>query len=407
MTAALTLSDLLTRRLCLPWYEGIAIARDVAARLLEHQSSAIPELHQIELIADGAVTLAGGVAVNEPVRRLGQLVQVLLTDADVPVQLRLIVSRATAPTPSYSSLAEFDQALAYFERPDRTGLLKSLFVRAEAAGPMTGADVPQTLDCLAPLDEARPDSQLAYKRRKKVRRVIGTAAALAAVVVLSGAVALYGPRSGPSVKGRAVSRAVAAADAVGATLLAGVSAVSDRVGLGRIVAANAAGAPPGSPAPLPSADRPQSHAAPSIAAHVDLVKDGIEGVPPRAVIAYEVPEAGITEALDQSEDAPPGLDEAPIDSVVYATGADGVSPPVDIRPHLPRQLPPTVDPGNLSRIELTISPDGSVESVRLLGNRRDLQGGMFLSATKAWRFRPATKDGMAVRYRMTILVSFE
>src|SRR5437867_11022662 len=104
MTAALTLSDLLTRRLSLRWYEGIAIARDVAARLLEHQSSAIPELHQIELMADGAVTLGGGVPVNEPVRRLGQLVQVLLTDADVPVQLRLIVSRATAPTPSYSSL---------------------------------------------------------------------------------------------------------------------------------------------------------------------------------------------------------------------------------------------------------------------------------------------------------------
>jgi hypothetical protein len=408
MTTALTLSDLLTRRLSLRWYEGIAIARDVAARLLEHQSSAIPELHQIELMADGAVTLAGGVPVNEPVRRLGQLVQVLLTDAEVPVQLRLIVSRATAPTPSYSSLAEFDQALAYFERPDRTGLLKSLFVRVEAAGPMTGNDVPQTLDRLAPLCEVTPNGQQVYRRRN-VRRVTWAVAALAAVLVLSGAVALYARRVDPTVKSRAVSRAVAAADAVGATLLAGVSAMSDRVGLGRIVAASGADASPGPPSARlrSSADRPEMQPARSVAAPVDSVESGVEGVPSRAVVVYEVPEARTTEALPPSEDALAHLADAPIDSVIYAAGGDGVSPPVDVRPHLPRRLPPTVDPANLSRIELTISRDGSVESARLLGNRRDLQGGMFLSAAKAWRFRPATKDGLAVRYRMTILVSFE
>ena len=61
----------------------------------------------------------------------------------------------------------------------------------------------------------------------------------------------------------------------------------------------------------------------------------------------------------------------------------------------------------LSRIELIIARDGSVESAKLLGNRRDVQGGMFLSAAKSWQFRPATKDGVAVRYRKTILVSFE
>ena len=62
MTDALTLSDLLTRRLSLQWYEGIAIVRGVAERLLEQQGGElrIPELHQIELDADGSVALAGG-----------------------------------------------------------------------------------------------------------------------------------------------------------------------------------------------------------------------------------------------------------------------------------------------------------------------------------------------------------
>jgi hypothetical protein len=95
------------------------------------------------------------------------------------------------------------------------------------------------------------------------------------------------------------------------------------------------------------------------------------------------------------------------DSIIYASSADGVSPPVGVRPQLPLELSPTVDVAKLSRIELVIARDGSVESAKLLGHRRDVQGGMFLSAAKAWQFRPATKNGVAVRYRKTVLVSFE
>jgi hypothetical protein len=412
MLAALTLSDILSRRLHLQWYEGIAIVRGVAARLLEHQGAGmrIPELHQIVLLADGYVTLNGGAIASEPLRRLGQVTQAVLTDANVPVQLRLIVSRATAPIPSYSSLAEYDQALAYFERPDHAGILKALFARAEVAGPMTAGDAAPTLDSIAPLSDTKAAASLAQRHRKHVRPLIATAAVLVGVATVSGAAVLYGRTASATVKGGDVARAtVVAADAAGAAVLASVSAVSDRVGLGRIVAANAADAAPGSPAALPSAREPKMQPARSVPASVNLVKADIEGVPPRTVIAYEVPQerASVNESPLQPGDALKRLADAPIDSVVYAIGTDGVSPPVGVHPQLPRQLPPTVDRANLSRIELIIARDGSVESARLLGDRRDLQGGMFLSATKAWRFRPATKDGTAVRYRMTILVSFE
>ena len=91
MKDALTLSDVLTRRLSLQWSDGIAIVRGVAERLLEQQGVElrIPELHQIELDPDGSVMLAGGGSAKDPVRRLGQLLQALLNDAEVPVQLRL------------------------------------------------------------------------------------------------------------------------------------------------------------------------------------------------------------------------------------------------------------------------------------------------------------------------------
>src|SRR6266851_1910542 len=209
MTDAMTLLDLLTRRLSLQWYEGIAIVRGIAERLREHHGTGmrIPELHQIELCADGSVTLAGGVPASEPVRRLGQLLQAMLTDAEVPVQLRLIVSRATAPVPSYASLTEFDQALAYFERPDRAGLLKALFARAQAAGPTAGDDVALTLDRIAPLADATPAGPLAHQHRKSSRRLIGVVAALSVLLALSGAARLYVRNAGKAMKGRTMARA--------------------------------------------------------------------------------------------------------------------------------------------------------------------------------------------------------
>ncbi len=408
MMDALTLSDLLARRLYVEWYEGIAIVRGVAERLREHQGAAlrIPELHQIELVADGSVALTGGIGAHEPVRRLGQLLQAMLTGGEVPVQLRLIVSQATAPIPSYSSLTEFDQALAYFERPDRVGLLKALFARAEAAGPLTGNDVALTLDRIAPLPEPKPAGDLLHRQRKKSRRPIGMVAVLAAVLALSGAAALYVRNAGMTVKGGKVSRAtVAAADAVGAAVLAGVSTVSDSVGLGRIVPASAADSSPLPAATTPVVRNPRVRSL----ARAEAVEGGVESFPPGIVSAYDAPD----EHTNLAEEAPRQADsleqpsEAPFDSEVYAIGANGVTPPVGVRPQLPQQLPPTVDRAGLSRIELIIARDGSVESAKLLGNRRDVQGGMFLSAAKAWEFRPATKDGVPVRYRKTILVSFE
>jgi hypothetical protein len=429
MLAALTLSDLLSRRLHLQWYEGIAIVRGVAARLLEHQGAGmrIPELHQIVLLGDGYVTLNGGATASEPVRRLGQLTQAVLTDANVPVQLRLIVSQATAPIPSYPSLVEFDQALGYFERPDHAGILKALFERAEAAGPTTAGDAP-TLDRIAPLSETNPAAPPALRHRKHLRRLIATVAILVGVAALSGAAVLYVRTSGTTVNGREVARATeVAADAVGAAVLAGVSAVSDRVGLGRIVPKNAVDASAAPPADVPSAHSRRMTSDRSAAARVERAKADDDAS--RHTIAYyeispstlkqilgltDIPEHPSDASIDSVIDAPDApIDwviygpDSPIDSVIYAPGADGVLPPIGLRPQLPRELPPSVDPASLSRIELIIARDGSVESAKLLGNRRDVQGGMFLSAAKAWQFQPATKDGVAVRFRKMILVSFE
>jgi TonB family protein len=82
-----------------------------------------------------------------------------------------------------------------------------------------------------------------------------------------------------------------------------------------------------------------------------------------------------------------------------------VSAPVGVKPQLPRRLPAELDPNGLGRIELIVSTDGTVESVRLLKAPRSVHDSMFLSAAKAWQFQPALKNGFPVRYRKTVWIA--
>src|SRR5262249_19820225 len=128
----LTLSDVLARGIAVDWYEAVAVVRAVAEAVSRGPENArvLPELHQIQISAVGRVNVIGGTAVQEPVRRLGQLLQATLGQTEPPVQLRLLVSQATAPIPAYESIDRYDEALGYFERPGRIAVLQALYLRA-------------------------------------------------------------------------------------------------------------------------------------------------------------------------------------------------------------------------------------------------------------------------------------
>jgi hypothetical protein len=96
---------------------------------------------------------------------------------------------------------------------------------------------------------------------------------------------------------------------------------------------------------------------------------------------------------------------ASLDPIVYSSDSRGVTPPVGLRPQFPTELPADVRAEDLTRIELVILPDGTVDSVKLLDRPRNIHAFMLLSAAKAWQFRPATKDGEPVRYRKTFWVA--
>ena len=92
---------------------------------------------------------------------------------------------------------------------------------------------------------------------------------------------------------------------------------------------------------------------------------------------------------------------------IYSAESEAVSPPVGVRPQLPSELPSNVSVEQLSRIDLIVSPAGTVESVKLVGTPHNVHDSMLLSAAKTWQFQPALKDGVPVRYRKTVWIALQ
>jgi TonB family protein len=53
-------------------------------------------------------------------------------------------------------------------------------------------------------------------------------------------------------------------------------------------------------------------------------------------------------------------------------------------------------------VALVIDESGNVESVTLLTSLQPEYNPVLLKAAREWKFRPATKDGLPVRYRKVV-----
>jgi hypothetical protein len=442
----LTLSDVLARGIAVDWYESVAVVRAVAEVLTRDPENArLPELHQVQISAAGRVNVIAGTAVQEPVRRLGQLLQATLGQAEPPVQLRLLVSQATAPIPAYASIAQYDEALGYFERPGRIAVLQALYLRASQAAVVTCVEKVPSLDIIAPLPAPLPSKNVkATSGGSSTARNVRVVSAGTLLVLLCGAAVGY--RGGVEVVDDTSHRVSASAThglhVAGAALVRVISWATERVGLGRLVSSDAA-AVDGPTAVSAAPDKPLKserrrpaalETAPSQVAQtvssqtrspLELTRadttDAKAATPGAALTArimpFEAfdlePEIDSTSPRRDARVAKPALsnrasrqdDEATGDAAIYSLRSESVSPPIAVRPQLPRQLSPNVNRSDLRVIELVISPLGTVESVRLIGAPRDVHDSMLLSAAKAWVFRPAEKDGVAVRYRKTVSVA--
>ena len=407
MNTTLRLSDILGRGVAVEWFEAVALVREVADRVRDSVGGrGVPELDEVQLWADGSVTLSGATKTDEPIRRLGQLLQACLVQTDPPVQLRLVLSQATAPEPAYSSLGDYVEALAYFERPDRPAVLRTLYERAQAV-PTAREELAVTLDSMAPLHGPKRQGHqnaASASRRAPSKRAV---AALAAVVVLVAAATVYSQYVAKTpTTGEVSALAAKASDAVGATLVKGISAVSESVGLGRLVPADGpVGAPPVAATASPKAASGSARTPPVRVAERFQIFDLATAPPPVPSLPALAPSAA--PVVEEETRVVEATEPEPTNGAIYSASDEDVVAPIGIRPQLPRALPTNVRLDQLSQIELVILPDGTVGSVKLLGARRSVLEGMLLSAAKAWKFKPAEKDGHPVAYRKTVWLALQ
>jgi hypothetical protein len=100
-------------------------------------------------------------------------------------------------------------------------------------------------------------------------------------------------------------------------------------------------------------------------------------------------------------------DPVPVVQAFTYSSADGeVQPPVLVYPQLPAKRVEGVandEPGNL---ELLVLEDGTVGEAKLIPASNRLQDRLLISASKAWRFRPARRNGEPVKYRLLVPITW-
>jgi tetratricopeptide (TPR) repeat protein len=114
-------------------------------------------------------------------------------------------------------------------------------------------------------------------------------------------------------------------------------------------------------------------------------------------------------ALTPAEPAPPppaAVRMAPARAAFYTPGDADVAPPTEIVRELPAWNPPASLPNATysGKIQIDIDEHGLVERAVLVETIAPPYDQRLLAASKTWRFQPATKDGVAVKYRKTISV---
>jgi len=406
---SVSLAELQSSRVPIEWHEAIAIIQELCGAILESGDQVGPAAlgaGQVLIDSSGKVssTARGPKDARTCVQQLGELLRATLPEGQFPTQLRLVVSQAISAPPLYSSIREFSQALAYFERPNRTAIIQAVYERSKTRPAHPAAAAVQG----TPRTKMRESNTASGAHRGRTRITAVVAAALIVAALASvGAWMLFRPRT--SVASSVSNTVRNAGDTALKTATTAVGAVLDRI-LPRPKEEPAA--PPGSatavapPAPRRSTRTPAAAPTPGRVTAFDLeTSSGASAStpPPPSIPQPSVDGSGVPPA-----GAARNGNDIAVDRIIYTASDDDVVPPVAVYPQLPTALPAGVRMADLAIIELLVTESGNVGSVRVREAPKTMSDTMFvtvnLSAAKTWRFSPALKDGQPVKYRKAVWI---
>ena len=386
-TAALcSLEEILRREVAINWDEAVALVEEVCS-VASPAETGVPEPADLYL-ADGTVVRGDAGRAQSDVSSAGRLLHSLLSGAGTtPVPLRLFVTQASAQG-AHASLAEFAKALAYFGKANRTELIRALYRRC-ANGP-----APSRVAARASEPKREPRHELETKPARRRRTIPRWAVAMIAAVILSAAaVAVWSMRSRFGADVQFSSLVAQAREAVGrmgvlppaepASAASPVVAPEPK----RATAARSVGAlPTDAPRLVSRALGPRNTAQTRNRRRPSPVLPVLVVPPPSAELSARSADETAREALTHT---------------VYSSTDADVEAPILLYPQIPANLM-LAGESRLNIMELLVSETGLVETVRLVAGPSRLPDVMLLSGAKAWRFKPASRDGEAVRYRALV-----
>jgi hypothetical protein len=407
-SGAVHVGEILARGVTIRWDEAVALLQEVLEIVGagSRDDALFPSLDDVAIDAEGAVSVQSVRRGERGPVAAGRALHALLATADVPVPLRLFVTQANAPE-THRSFKSFADGLAYFGKAGRAEMIQAIFERYRASAGTTAATPARPKVPPIPT-ESRNDPSPELRRR----RVPWLMPAAAVVCIASlGAVIWLGVLGGGGNAGASVLAQAKAAIGTVATALKSAPASNTTT----TVAEKAP--PPGQQGKKASSAPPKPRATQNRIAVPDLEASTASlerpSFSPRSFEPLLTPPraspAVVPERTEPAASAVPPTREivvAPRESaeVIYSRDDVDVQPPVMLYPALP---PPvffarSTDTLEVNRMELVVAADGSVERVRLVNGPARMPDMMLLSGAKLWKFTPAVKDGVPVRYRTMV-----
>jgi hypothetical protein len=416
----LALETVLERRISVSWLEAVAIVEATCAALVsDGEELPAPDPSDILLTAEGGIEVRTrfGFGRSDSVQRLARTLHTLTSGQAIPAPLRLFTSKWIG-SEGNDSIADFAKELAYFARPNGSDLIREVYLRCAAA--------PVTKKRTTAASMQEPENQAEKKSLKVSPKPAKRSRAPLVIAVFSLAFALAigiifsRPSTGEAgssdlltnLRARAAEFARSLGDVrtqlgnLSAQLTAHLASGADKPAAEKptpktvpTTSSRARGNTPTSTAPSGASPLP-ARTLPGIATRSTAGSSGAASAPVLDLSALRPPDAGRPESpLAAPIAAPPAETVDP--EAIYTSADEGISPPKMLYPQLPP--PPLVISGsndNVNVMEIVIGGDGSVERVKLVSPPRRLTDMMLLSGAKSWRFAPASKNGLPVRYRM-------
>ena len=123
--------------------------------------------------------------------------------------------------------------------------------------------------------------------------------------------------------------------------------------------------------------------------------------------AAEPPKPAVTESKPSATTAPPPAPVKPAEPVVYGAQHSDVKKPVAMAKPMPEWRPASQTEQKMvfeGALEFIVGEDGRVVSVRLLESVHQSYDPALLKTAMSWTFKPATRNGVPVRYRYAVSI---